>query len=99
MVSGCHATALIGGHTHTQMLRRHRGEIVINPGSVGMAFERDATGKISYLPWAEYALLTWSSGCLAVELRRLPLDVEIVKQAALSSSMPHARWWADSWLS
>ena len=99
MLSGCHATALIGGHTHVQMLRRHRGETVINPGSVGMAFERStATGKICYLPWAEYALLTWSAGSLTVELRRVPLDVDIVKQVALTSSMPHARWWADSWL-
>jgi predicted phosphodiesterase len=99
MLEGNHATALIGGHTHVQMVRRHRGELLINPGSIGMAFQRDGvTGRIRYLPWAEYALVSWEAGCLRVELRRVPFDVEAIKQIALRSTMPHARWWADAWI-
>jgi putative phosphoesterase len=99
MLSGCHATALVGGHTHVQMLRRHRGELLINPGSVGMAFQRDsATGQIRYIPRAEYALVSWSEDRLSVELRRVPFDVDLARRAALRSDMPHARWWADAWI-
>jgi len=94
-----HATAMTGGHTHMQMLRRHHGELLINPGSVGMAFQREASsGRIRYLPRAEYALVSWSNNCLGVELRRVPFDVDLAKRAALRSSMPHARWWADAWI-
>jgi putative phosphoesterase len=35
MLADCQATVVAGGHTHTQMLRRFREMIVINPGSVG----------------------------------------------------------------
>lgn len=40
MLSGFHAAVMAGGHTHTQMLRRYRDTIIINPGSVGLPFER-----------------------------------------------------------
>lgn len=48
-------------------------------------------------PWAEYALVRWENGKLSIELRRMPLDVDAVIQAALTSGMPHAEWWAGEW--
>src|SRR5690349_10676457 len=38
------ATVMVGGHTHIQMLRQHRGRWLVNPGSVGMPFERFVSG-------------------------------------------------------
>lgn len=34
------ATVMAGGHTHIQMLRQHRSRLLVNPGRVGLPFER-----------------------------------------------------------
>jgi hypothetical protein len=39
MLAGTTAAVLTGGHTHIQMLRQHHGRLLINPGSVGLAFK------------------------------------------------------------
>lgn len=39
---GCSGTVLAGGHTHIQMLRQHRGMLIVNPGSVGTPFRASA---------------------------------------------------------
>src|SRR5262249_49085780 len=38
-LSGYQADIFIGGHSHMQMFRRHRRSLVLNPGSVGLAFD------------------------------------------------------------
>jgi diadenosine tetraphosphatase ApaH/serine/threonine PP2A family protein phosphatase len=96
MVSGHNELILAGGHTHTQMLRRYRAQVVVNPGSVGLPVER-LPASDRRPPWAEYAVINWQDGLLGVELRRVPLDVNDVIQAALQSDMPHAEWWAADW--
>lgn len=35
LLDGHRATVMAGGHTHIQMLRQHRGALLVNPGSVG----------------------------------------------------------------
>lgn len=123
MLSGFHATVMAGGHTHIQMLRRHKDAILINPGSVGLPFEharmpnevfndeqrtinalntilfeRESTSDEVYNPpWAEYALVSSVNESLSIELRRVPLDIDAVVQAALDSGMPHSEWWAKDW--
>jgi putative phosphoesterase len=123
MLAGFHATVMAGGHTHTQMLRRHRDTIIINPGSVGLpferaripdeqfnneqqtiaalktiVFERTKTPEEVYNPsWAEYALVSSIDASLNIELRRVPLDIDAVVQAALDSGMPHSEWWVKDW--
>jgi hypothetical protein len=74
------------------MLRRYRGQIIINAGSVGLPIERTRNP-----PWAEYALITAQDGALGIELRRVPIDVGRLIQVALSSGMPHSDWWAGDW--
>ncbi|MEJ7841568.1 MAG: metallophosphoesterase family protein [Rubrobacter sp.] len=86
MLAGHGATVMAGGHTHEQFLRWHGGTTLINPGSVGLD-----------PPSAGYALVSSEDGRLGVEFRRLPLDIEEVRQAALGSAMPHAEWWAAFW--
>ena len=100
MLDGCAATALACGHTHLQMLRQHKGMIIVNPGSVGQPFEMlpwsaDVGPRI--LPWAEYAILKCTEGVLTVEFRRVPIDIDEVKQQALDSHMPDAQYWVSMW--
>jgi predicted phosphodiesterase len=96
MLSGVEATILAGGHTHAQMLRRYRGQIIVNPGSVGLPIEQ-AAGAIRNPPWAEYALITIQDGALGIELRRVPFDLSKLVDAAQGSGMPHVDWWTGDW--
>lgn len=68
-------TVMAGGHTHLQMLRQHRGTLLVNPGSVGLPFESYAAGgPPTILPHAEYATIDASGRSVAVTLHRVPLD-------------------------
>lgn len=98
MIADQSAIVLAGGHTHTQLLRRYRDKLVVNPGSVGLPYEYigDA-GEARNPPWAEYAVITCAASRLGVDFRRTPVDVGEVKRAALASGMPHAQWWAKDW--
>jgi len=94
MLSGYCATVFAGGHTHTQMVRRYRDVTIFNPGSVGAPPSR--TGQDRHPAWAEYGIIGWEKSSLRIELRRVPVDVNLVIQAARSSSMPHADWWVQN---
>jgi predicted phosphodiesterase len=99
-LDGRAADIYIGGHTHMQLLRRHRSSLVLNPGSVGLAmdsappFERPVRNP----PWAEYAIITTGAqGELTVELHRAPFDVDALRHVIYASDMPHAAWFASDW--
>jgi len=94
MLSGYHAMVLAGGHTHTQMVCRYGDTTIFNPGSVGAPPSR--TGQDRHPAWAEYGVIGWENSSLRIELRRVPVDVNLVIQAARSSSMPHADWWIQN---
>jgi putative phosphoesterase len=94
------ATVLAGGHTHEQLLRRVGRSLLLNPGSIGLPFERRIVGPNEAgrtPPWSEYAVIAAEEGRLEVSFRRVPLDVDAVIAAALHSGMPEAEWWADGW--
>lgn len=91
------ADVMAGGHTHEQMLRRLDETIIVNPGSVGLAFEYLPGGGSRNTAWAEYAVLTSEDGRLQVDFRRKPVSVEAIRTAILHSHMPHAEWWASNW--
>jgi predicted phosphodiesterase len=85
LFAGEHALVMAGGHTHIQMLRQHRGVLLVNPGSVGMPFERYVEGAPpTVMPYAEYAIVEVSGGNLAVSLRRVALDRDALFEAARS---------------
>jgi putative phosphoesterase len=68
-------TVMAGGHTHIQMLRQHRGTLLVNPGSVGLAFEAFVHGgPPTILPHAEYAVIESARGEVTVSLRRVALE-------------------------
>ena len=98
MLSEYDALVMAGGHTHVQMLRRYREAFILNPGSVGLPFERRGLSEDVYNPpWAEYALVGWESASLSIQLKRMPLDITAVTRAALDSGMPHAEVWVKDW--
>ncbi|NUO47320.1 MAG: metallophosphoesterase family protein [Polyangiaceae bacterium] len=75
MVSGKRALVLAGGHTHLQMLRQHRGMLIVNTGSLGMPFREYASGGPPViLPHAEYAIVELRGASASVDLRRVGLD-------------------------
>jgi len=90
------AAVYAGGHTHAPFVRRYKGAMLLNPGSVGLPYVSTDDG-IYQPPWAEYAIVDRQAGSLDIALRRVPIDTELVRRAALESDMPHAEWWARGW--
>jgi putative phosphoesterase len=87
------ADLFAGGHTHLQLLRRHRQSLLVNPGSVGLPLG-SLGGPGRPLPtWAEYAIVAVSGGDVEIAYRRLPIDVNALRAA--TAAMPHATWAAD----
>lgn len=80
---------MAGGHTHVQMLRQHRGTLVVNAGSVGAPFrEIPRAGRPAILAHAEYASIEVDGGDVAVALHRVALDRRALAKAALASKNP-----------
>jgi putative phosphoesterase len=72
------APVLVLGHTHLQGHDVSDAGVVLNPGSVGQPRDGD--------PRAAYALLELDD--LAVDLRRVPYDVEAVRDAVEAAGLP-----------
>lgn len=99
-LEGVAATVLAGGHTHQQMLRRHREMLILNPGSVGLSVDSVPFSTAARNPaWAEFAVLTsGDDGSIGIALRRVPFDVAAHLAAARASGMPNAEWYAKDWI-
>ncbi|MFO0729158.1 MAG: metallophosphoesterase family protein [Myxococcota bacterium] len=83
------ATVLAGGHTHLQMLRQHRGMLIVNPGSLGMPFKEYVGGRAPVvLPHAELAIVDARPSGVSVELCRVPLEKRALREAATSVRFP-----------
>jgi predicted phosphodiesterase len=96
---GHDAVLLAGGHTHLQWTRRIHDALYVNPGSVGISYDRLAPEPLVLRPLAEWALVTVTDGTVAVEFRQVPYAVEDVKAAAKQSDRPQAGDWAAQWSS
>jgi putative phosphoesterase len=83
------ATVMAGGHTHVQMLRQHRGVLLVNPGSVGLPFREYAAGRPpTLLDHAEYAIVESRGAGVAVILRRVPLDKRSLRAVVAACDNP-----------
>jgi hypothetical protein len=88
------------------MVRQFRGRLVLTVGSVGQPFDQwPFESKPRLLPCAEYTIVDWAAGqarheapLLSVGLRRVPIDLETVKQAARESTMPDVDFWVGWWM-
>ena len=94
---GHDAALLAGGHTHLQWTRRIDGALYVNPGSIGISYDRHATEPPVLRPLAEWALVTVADGAVAIEFRQVPYAAEDVRAAALRSGRPYAEEWAAQW--
>ena len=84
---------MAGGHTHVQMVRQHRGTLLVNPGSVGLPFKEFVSGQQpTLLDDAEYALIDSDGGSISVILRRVPFDVGAQREAVAASDHPLRDW-------
>jgi predicted phosphodiesterase len=92
------ASVLAGGHVHLQWLRRYGDALFLNPGSVGLAYDRSQSEEDFRLdPWAEYSVVTVDDSSLGIEFRRLPFDPSAAARVTLESGMPHAETRAREW--
>lgn len=81
---------MAGGHTHLQMLRQHKGFLLLNPGSTGMPFKEYAFGKAPViLPHAEYATVEVDSAQkIEVTLHRVEVDQSRLRRSIVGSKTP-----------
>jgi len=68
---GHDAALLAGGHTHLQWTRRIGDALYVNPGSVGLSWDRHTDPPV-LRSLAEWALVTVQDGAVAVEFRQVP---------------------------
>jgi predicted phosphodiesterase len=98
LLAGRRATVMAGGHTHVQMLRQHRGTLVVNPGSVGMPFrEYVGGGPPTLIPHAEYAVVDSRGGNVTVELRRVELDRKLLRNSVERDGNPLNPMLGQQW--
>jgi putative phosphoesterase len=100
MISDYPAPIMVGGHTHIQMLRQHKGRLLVNPGSVGHGFVEMPWPQHEgphLLPWAEYGIVTWQAGVISADLRRVPFDLNAAAELALASGLPAGPWLAGEY--
>ena len=93
---GQEAVLLAGGHTHLQWTRGIDDAIYVNPGSVGISYDRHADPLI-LRPLAEWALVTVAGPTVSVEFRQVPYATEDVQATAKRSGRPYAGEWAAQW--
>ena len=83
------APVMAGGHTHLQLVRQHRGALLVNPGSVGLPILEYVAGRApTVLDHAEYAIVDAAAGAASVSLCRIPLDRRALRAQAESTDHP-----------
>jgi putative phosphoesterase len=89
---------LAGGHTHTQWTRTIGDALFVNPGSVGLAYDRHQPEDAFWLaPIAEYAIVFVEELGLSVEFRRVPYSLVELRAAVAASGRPHADSFVAEW--
>jgi putative phosphoesterase len=89
---------LAGGHTHTQWARRIGSALFVNPGSVGLAYDRHLPeDDFSLASVAEYAIAFVDELGLSVEFRRIAYSLAALRDAVLSSGRPYADEFFGEW--
>jgi putative phosphoesterase len=95
---GRQADLLGGGHVHTQWCRRIGDALFVNPGSVGLAYDRHVPDEeLRLAPVGEYAVVFVEDLGLSVEFRRVPYSLARLREALRASGRPHADEFAAEW--
>lgn len=94
LLSDCDAAIVAVGHMHNPMLRRHRRQWIVNPGSVGLP----GGGKNPPIPLiAEYAVVEVVDKVVCFHFERVGYDRAQFRSRVLSSGMLHAEWYLSQW--
>jgi len=94
MLGGADHEVLVGGHTHVPMLRRHRTQTIVNPGSVGAPFAAyGSSGEVAVHGHTAYAVLQVTRREWSVEFVQLPVDADRLRRQVMAARMPHGDWW------
>ena len=98
-ISGRDFDVLASGHTHLQLLRRHRGKTLINPGSVAQPFLQPAqAGRPPVvLRHAEYAVIDAGLGGFSVDFRKVDYDFAAYEGDVRASGLPGPDAWLATW--
>ncbi|MFO7544630.1 MAG: metallophosphoesterase family protein [Trueperaceae bacterium] len=88
----------LGAHTHEQFVRRYRAAVVASPGSVGLPLSVAADGKMVHPVLAEYALVEVRHGIPNVSLRRVPYELDELRELVEASGMPHSERWFEGFV-
>jgi len=86
---GHDAALLAGGHTHLQWTRRIGDALYVNPGSVGLSYDRHPDPPV-LRALAEWALVTIADDAVSVEFRQVPYAIDDFRAAAKQSGRPYA---------
>lgn len=97
MLNGHTAAIIAGGHTHFPLLRRYRGTLLVNPGSVGLAYVPQVGREVTVPALAEYATLSFTRSEQEVSFHRVAYDQAASIRAMTERGMPHAAWWSAGW--
>jgi len=98
MLAGHIAAVMAGGHTHIQMLRQHRGRLLVNPGSVGQPFQEFVAGRPpTLLAHAEYATVEATPRGVNVTLRRVPLNKRALRDSVEACDNPLRGWFLQQY--
>jgi predicted phosphodiesterase len=93
------AEIVAGGHVHMQWTRPIAHRVLLNPGSVGLAYDHEQEDEedMRLSPWAEYAIVDSSGGHLSIELHRALFDPAEVISAIERSGRPNGVSFARGW--
>lgn len=94
-LDGVSADIVVGGHVHMQWTRPIAHRVLLNPGSVGLAYDHEQPeGEVAFEPTAEYAVVSHE---LEIEFRRVPFGATAVVRAVEASGRPHADDYVRGW--
>ena len=89
---------IAGGHTHTQWTRRIGETLFVNPGSVGVPYDRhQPDDDFRFTAVAEYAVVLVDELGLGVEFRRVPFSLDAFGAATRAGGRPHAESYLADW--
>lgn len=98
ILAGVNSAVIAHGHTHAQGMFYYRGQLLVNPGSVGMPHRDDPlTGDSWYAPWAEYAVIEAGKYDLGVNFYQVNYSIEKLIETAFAAGMPEVGWWVTFW--
>lgn len=92
------AELLAGGHTHLQWSRIVDGALYVNPGSVGVTYDRhQPEDDFKLTPAAEYAVVTSGTDDASVEFRCVAYSLDELTRVARASGRPFVDEYVESW--